>query len=199
MANFRFRFPLIRRDRTPDMPVIAKTDSHEVRPGIRFYTSREELDQATGSIGERLETVGSADMLLVLGVGFVRGRGGLDKVKRMILPDPTSRAFKDYLQSRELIREVNQVAWAGEQARKAGIEVKVAKHFIWKSIIFADVEQDHGWIHVENVLPHVSGENAVSYTIYRRENRKCVDHYVAMFTQLWNEGTPFDDWKKAKS
>lgn len=159
-------------------------------PGLWFFTYRAALARQTGTLGERLKSVDSADMYLVIGQGFFGAFEHLDKAARVLFPDPDSEPFQKLMISRGMKKDIALVKKYARQARTAGADVKFAKHFIFRSMVLADADKDGGWVHIEEVLPHVEGENRVSYTVFREEHRECVEHYRRLFKELWDEGVP---------
>lgn len=126
----------------PNIPHTIAADPSILRPPIRFFTNREELNEATGSLNKRLDGIYGADMLLVIGDGFFSGDKNLDKVKRLILPNPDKRDFEAYVKTRPGRANQDRIKDIARQALKAGIDVKYSQDFYFRTMILADAQLD---------------------------------------------------------
>jgi hypothetical protein len=137
-------------------------------PPVEFYPNRSTLAKAHGSIAERLKNIDKADAIWVLGQKFYHASEDTHKIRRLLLPDPASDAFKFHTSTGHDWSAEATIADITKLAKQCGAEVRWYDHFIFHSLILADTNKRRGWVHSESVFPHSTNERRPSYTIYRR-------------------------------
>lgn len=123
---------------------------------------------------------------------------GINKIEKVILPNPQSASFNDYAKS---VGEARGLIVSVCEATK-NIKEKSRAQILWYpemihvSINIADPEEIRGWVHIEQTLPFSTPNLRPSYTIYRREkhHEQTVIDYWQVFNKLWHASKE-PDWE----
>jgi hypothetical protein len=165
------------------IPVAARV----IRPPFEFFPDRTSLQRAHGSLADRLEKVETAWAIWVIGQKFYHAEENTDRVKRLLLPDPSGESFKYHIGTGPYADAVSMVNGITNLAKAKGAEVRWYRHFACHSIILADVTKRNGWVHIESVFPYSTTDQRPSYTIYRRSNRRAIAEMTRIFEGIWSE------------
>jgi hypothetical protein len=155
--------------------------------GFRFFPDRPTLQMAYGTLANRFVGVSDVDALLVVGVKFYRAQANLDKIKRLLLPNPdgeTLKWFAETINGKDTSRVIKETT---KLALKAGAKVKWYNHFNFHSMILADTDKPSGWAHIETVLPYSQPERRPSYTVHKQRSEQLVKEMQRVFDEIWDK------------
>lgn len=153
------------------------------------------LDEEYSLLAKRLEgaRVKSVSAAWVEGQKFYHQGDQLQVMKRLLLPNPESEAFKRYARSvkqagiDQAIREVTR------DALQHGAKVKWCDMFLCHSITLVDTDKPSGWVHIESALPFSKLAYRPSYTVYKRSAPETVEQMQRIFDELWEDAVKAPD------
>ncbi|MQA64426.1 MAG: hypothetical protein GEU76_00755 [Alphaproteobacteria bacterium] len=158
--------------------------------GVEFYPDRHGLDRIR-PLTDELRRVTEAHVFWVAGRKQFQSGEQLEKIKRLILPNPDSASLKcfesslpDGMSIRDQIREVTQMAI------EKGIQVKWYSEFIGYSWWIADPSGKNAFAHLEIAMPFSRRDRRPSIRISRSRHPEA-------FSELWNSYEKI--WEKSES
>jgi hypothetical protein len=154
---------------------------------VEFFPTRHDLRERGGTLDKRFKNVESVFAIWVVGQNFFYSGHETRAVKRLLLPNPESQAFKDFVKSGPHPSAVISVREVAVFAKSKGTEVRFYNSFISHSLILADPDKETGWLHVESVLPYSRTEYRPSYTIYKRDFPDTIMETYRIFNEMWAE------------
>lgn len=154
--------------------------------GATFFSSREALEQSR-NFGEFLGSAERIDAIYVVGRSFIRDHSDrFRRIRRLILPDPTSASFKFYEQSTGEPNLAEYVVTATQICRtQIGIQVRWCPELIQQSVLIGDSDKRSGWVHAELVMPYSRANARPSITVKKSRFERVVSSYQETFNLLW--------------
>ena len=155
--------------------------------GFEFFPDREALQRAHGPLWDRISNVKAIDALWTTGKDFYEGKKHLDKVRRLLLPNPNLpftaelAATVGGIAPNALILEVTRTAQAIPNT-----SVKWYNGPLYHMIILADADTQNGWVHVESILPYSATGFRPSYTVHKKCSERTVQEFGRIFSEMWD-------------
>ena len=154
--------------------------------GFQFFPNRAALHLAHGTLAQRFADVSFVSAIWVIGQKFYYADERPDVVRELLLPNPTDAALKHHVTSINHAETAEVIKKTTEIALKKGTKVRWYDHFIFHSIILADIDKPSGWIHIESVLPYSKSEKRPSYTVHKRHSEETVREMSRIFRAIWD-------------
>jgi hypothetical protein len=154
---------------------------------FQFFPDRASLHRAHGTLAKRFAGVSSVSALWVVGQKFYHGDESIGVLRELLLPNPDGNAIK-YLAKTVARPDISRdIRSTTQMALKSGTNVRWYDHFIFSSIILADIDKPSGWMHIETVLPYSKPERRPSYTVKKSESEEAVLEMARIFRRIWDE------------
>src|SRR5262249_25124734 len=115
----------------------------------------------------------------------------LHKIKRLILPDPSSKSVEEFeksLPNRNPLR--SDVETALKSAREARIDVRLYPEFTGQSWWIGDRDKSSAFVHIECLIPNSRSERRPSFRVYRWQDENFYQQHCSIFDWMWDRCGP---------
>lgn len=178
-------------------PPIANVSDKASLLQIEFYENKEAFQQVKTSLEMALRD-SSTLWVSLIGTKSFDTLGNkkeiFQKIKRMILIDPTS----DYMKALSSISSYKRLDFPSQvkdmvklcEEWKTPLKVSSAPVMY---IIISDPDSPNAWAHIRLFLPHVEGAESPILQIYKQRYPKSFDVIRQYFTKMWDEGKSIEE------
>lgn len=138
-----------------------------------------------------LQQVETAECVWLSGQKELRSAENLNKIKKLILPNPNSvslKHFADTVPGSSPVQEDIEGAISFSQNQR--INVRLYPEFIGHSWWIGNRGQPTAFVHIECVLPYSMTERRPSFRVYRWQDEKLYEQYCAIFDSMWDASKP---------
>lgn len=149
-----------------------------------FYPNRDTLEKES-PLGEKMRKSERMYALWLTGTKAIVEIPSVNKVERLLLPDPKSKSLA-YFQSamedkRDLGREIRE---SSRLARDKNITVRWLKEFLGYSITIGNPRSDNAWVQIEIAFPALHGGNHPSFEFRKPKHAETIDSVIKMFDTM---------------
>ena len=161
--------------------------------GFSFFPSRRVLSQHYPFV-QQLDSVDEMYALLVTGRKEMIDLGNLDleKITKLILPDPKSSSLKNFIDSLEHVKDPHLVEKEIKTLtdRLMGLNpgsVRWCKEFLGFTLLIGNPKSAHAWAQIDWIPPFIEPSERLVFRVERAQNKKLFDLCKGLFGKIWDD------------
>jgi hypothetical protein len=153
--------------------------------GMQFFQDRATLEKER-SWTELVDGVEEIDAMLVVGDMALRERHRLDKIKRLLLPNPDGASVAFYAKATNQDNIPDLIRQATRDAQTQRVKIRWCPEFLGYSLLLLDKNSlSNARVHIEYALPGLKLAYRPSVVMWRRRFPQTFAAFRSAFDDLW--------------
>ena len=152
-----------------------------------FYPNAEVLERES-PLADKMRSAERLDAMWLTGIKSIVEVQTVDKVDRLLLPDPESASMKYFQSLAENPRDLgDEIRSATRQAREKKIKVRWLTEFVGYSLTIWNPKSDNASVSIKMCFPVIHGSRHPCFEFQKPKHAATVDDIKKIFDELWSE------------